>query len=447
MADKIMLCKYRVPSLIFMMGSEKIRMDATNVLEIEKIDSYDFNIRSILRISLRIDVRKKLWLMKNKRNITCKFALDRIGVDSISEDFMTGSENIWNEEFGIYFNDEDENSDTSILQERIAKNEDLDFFANDIEHESYFDSQNSIDVYLFNRTLLNASNKTVNRVITSGLIQDCVGLILTDSKHPRKVLMSKFENNEVYKELVCPSLSAYEAIAYMDQYYGFFKKGSIIYYDVDYLYIINANGKVTAKRNNEWAEVTFLVKKLDISTPGNGMVRKTGESRYYMSINESCVDPQNYSNVNNANNGSGATVVATDNITIQSATATQTYTDQRNDQTVYTDSGDSKYVSNMIKARMEENECVLYITADNLDVDAFRPNKSFQIVFDDTSKQQKYGQYKYRIAYAHTLFKAESEEYMKASHQIALKRAPENDDATTITTSTNTNSSTYITVY
>ena len=68
--DKVFLCRYKVKNLIFSKGGDKIEMDAFNILSIEKLDDYDFNIRSILKVSLRMDIRRKLWILKNKREIT-----------------------------------------------------------------------------------------------------------------------------------------------------------------------------------------------------------------------------------------------------------------------------------------------------------------------------------------------------------------------------------------
>lgn len=432
MSDKLFLCKYRVPTLVFMMNEEKVMMDSSNLLSIEKLDDYEFNIRSILKLSLRIDIRKKIWLMKNKRDIVCKFELDRVGIDNTNETFITGSENIWNEEFGIYFNDEEEASDIKLMTERIVKNESRDFITNDIETENYYETQNFIDIYLFNKSLLNASNNKFNNIMSEGTIQQFVGKLLTDTKHPRKVLMSKFENDEIYKELLCPSLPAYKALIYLDQYYGFYKKGSILYYDVDFMYIINANGKLTAKRENEWGESTILVTQIGSSTPGNGMLRKENEKTFYISIPDGNINPQNFSNQENANVGSEAKVIITDDITVDLAEANQSYIDQRNEQIIYKTKGDNKYIADMIKARMEENDCILYINGDNLDIDTFRPNKIFHVVFEETSKQQKYGKYKFRLAYAYTMLKLESEEYMKSSHRFVLKRAPDEDGSISI---------------
>lgn len=60
--DKIYACKYSVPSLIFMIGDTKVEMNSTNILSIEKIDDYEQNLRSVVKLSLRLDLRQKYGL-------------------------------------------------------------------------------------------------------------------------------------------------------------------------------------------------------------------------------------------------------------------------------------------------------------------------------------------------------------------------------------------------
>lgn len=424
--SKAYLCKYQIANLIFMLGDERIETDPSNILYIEKMDDYEFNIRAILKLTLRIDVRKKLWIMKNKRDIVCKFELNKIGIDTEVEEYVTAPESVWNQEFGIYFNDEDESIDIKALEERIEMNEGESFSSGKIDTENYFESQNMLDVYLFNQKLLNASQNIFNDVLTQNTMQQLVGRLLTLTKH-KNVLISKFENDEVYTELLVPALSAYKALTYLEQYFGFYRKGAMIYYDVDILYILNTNGLLTAKRENEWPETTFMFTQLDNSTPGNGMIRKEGEKVFYVSVPDMQVNPQRFSNATNVTLGSEAKVVVTDDITIDIQDANQSFIDQRNEFITYQRKDDNKYSAEIMKTRMEENDCVLYINGDNLDMAAFTPNKTFQVVFEETSKQQKYGNFKYRLAYAYTMMKIESESFMTSSHRIMLKKCGTNE--------------------
>lgn len=422
--DKIYLCKYKVETLILMKGDEKIELDHSNILNIEYMNDYEFNLRAIIKIRLRMDVRKRLWVLKNKKDVICKFELNKFGMDPEIEETVTGIENVWNQEFSIYLNDEDDSNDAEVMEQRIKKNEGEEFKSNDLKDENYFESQNTFDIYLFNQTLLNASQKTFNHVFTKNTLQQMVGRMLTETKH-NKVLMSKFENDEIYSELLVPAHPLYKDLIYMDQYYGFYKKGAIIYYDWDVLYLLNGNGKVTAKREGEWTETIFMVTKIDESTPGNGMIRKEGEKKFYIGITDMNINPKKFTIGHNIDIGSEAKVIITDDTEIEITDSDQSYIDQRNDFIAFRLKDENKYTSKILKARMEENECILYINAENLDISAFTPNKQYSVVFDEPTKQKKFGKYKYRITYAYHMMKLESEGFMSSSHMLMLKRIPE----------------------
>ena len=420
--SKRFLCKYQVPNLILSVDDKRIEMDATNILSVEYLTDYEFNIRAILKVVLRVDIRKKLWILKNKRKIICKFELNKIGMNIDMDRFVTSPETIWNQEFSIFLNDDDESIDYMAMESRIAKNEGTDFQADKIETESYHESQNIVPIYLFNQKLLDSSNKNYNEVFTENTIQQCVARLLTATGH-KKVLMSPFENDEIYKELLLPSHPAFKALIYLDQYYGFYKKGAVIFYDIDTLYILNSAGnKVTAKRENEWTETTFIVSRIDKSIPGNGMIRKEGEKINYISLSDADINTQKFTESKNEHLGSEAKVIITDDTTINIEEADQSYINQRNESITFSRKGNNKFNSNIIRSRMEENEYILFISGENFDISAFTPNKVYQLVFDDTTKQLKYGQYKYRISYAYHCLIAESEGYMSASSRICLKK-------------------------
>lgn len=429
-SSNLFLCRYVVDNFILINGAERIELDHSNILSIEYLNDYEFNVRAILKVSLRLDVRRKIWILRNKRDINVKFELSKFGMDIESESGSTGSETVWNQEFKLYLSDDEESTDTSAMEARIDTNEGGSYSFNDTESENYFETQNMIDVYLFDQRFLDASNAVFNNVFTEGLLQQCVGRILTETKHDR-VLMSKFENDEVYKELLIPANPAFKTLIYLDQYYGFYKTGAIIYYDLDTVYILNSNGKVTAKKDGEWPSTTIYVTALDDSSPGNGMFRRDGEQMFYCSVNEMNVNPQKFTEENNETHGTEAKYVVTDDIVIDKSTANQSKIGNQNSNIAYTKKDDNKFIATIARARREENECSMYISGENLDIAAFAPNKEYQMVFDETSKQNNYGNYKYRLSYAYHILKPASEEYMESSHRIVLKKSAEDEDAST----------------
>lgn len=418
---KLYLCKYQVKSFVIMKDDEKIELDHSNILTVEYVNDYEFNLMAILKVTLRVDVRRRLWILKNKKEIVVKFEFDKFGMDTDIENPITSPEEVWNLEFSVHFNDEDEATDIKVLEERLALNESTDFNLNYIDEENYYETQNLLDIYLFNPKLLKASRKTVNRVYTNSTIQNVIGEILTQTKH-KNVLMSKLENDEVYRELLLPANPAYKDLIYLDQYYGLYKKGALIYYDIDTLYILNSNGKVTAKREDEWTETSFMISTLDQSVPGNGMIRVQGENIFYPTITEMDINPQKFSISKNVELGSEAKMVVTDDVTINVYEADQSYIDERNERITFIKK-ENKYTGEVIKTRMEENECIIYINGDNLDINAFTPNKTFRVIFDEPLKHEKYGKNEYRLAYAYHYIKLETEHYMSSSHRIILKKS------------------------
>lgn len=418
------LCKYKIDNFILMKGEDKIVTDPTHIIAIEYMCDYEMNLRAILKVSLRVDVRKRMWILKNKREITAKFELSKFGMDHTIEEEVLDPENVWNLEFGIYLNDDDENIDVGVLEDRLDDNEGGDYEMEELEVENYFESENIMDIYLFHPKLLNASRKMYNDVETKDTLQQLIARILTETEHS-DVLISAIENDEVYKELLVPALEAYKAVYYLDQYYGLYKFGAMIFYDIDAMYILNTNKKVTAKREDEWVDVTFLINKFDDATPGDGMVRIEEEKVFYISLTEGNLSIQKPSIAKNVTVGSEAKVVITDDVTIDIEEADQSYIDQRNDAIMYRRKDDNKYAVSIARARMEENESIVYISANNLDINAFTPNKRFKLVFDETSKQEKYGKYTYRMVYNYAMIRAEGEKFMSSSHLIILKRCAE----------------------
>jgi hypothetical protein len=417
--NKRYLCKYQVKNFVLMNGEEKIELDHSNILSIEYRNDYEFNIMALLKVTARMDIRRKLWIVKNKKEALVKFELDKIGMDSEVEGETTSQEECWNNEFAIFLNDEDENIDAEAMEQRLAVNEG-EYKTNDTGSESYFESQNLVDLYLFDPDLLKASRFSFNRVYTEGTLQDMVGEMLTASNH-KNVLMSKFENDEVYKELLIPVNPMYKCLIYLDQYYGFYEKGAMIFYDIDRIYILNSNGKVTAKEKDEWTETTFLISRLNSAQPGNGMKRALEEKTYYPLLSEMDINPQKFSIGKNVEFGSEAKMVVGDDITIDIETADQSFVDERNEKVVFIKK-ENKYTGKVVKFRMEENECIMYISGMNFDINAFTPNKTFRLVFDEPLKHERYGKNDYRLTYSYHFLKLEADNYMTASHRIVLKK-------------------------
>jgi hypothetical protein len=391
---------------------------ADNILSLEFINDYEKNMFAIFKVVLKLSIDKKLNVLRHKREIKVFVELEKVGYDVEIEQAVTNPENVFRLLFVPYFNDDEENVDADGIEARTLQNYSQSEIM-DHNAENYFETQNVIDLYLFNQDLLKGSRYSYNKVNTSGTLQNVVARMLTESKHP-KVLMSRFDNYEVYNELLVPVNPVYKNLMYLDQYYGFYKSGTLVWYDIDCLYIINANGKVTARRQNEWDETVIIVAKLPESIPGQGMLRVPGERTYYCVISEIEINPRKGSILQNASLGQNLKMVYTDGVKIDNIKTGADNIGGPNT-TVSMLKKDSKYTGEIMAARIKENDVIMYISATNLDMSAFTPNKRFSIIFDDTSKYAKY-KGDYRLAYASHLIKIESENFSSARQHIVLKK-------------------------
>lgn len=414
-SDTMYVCMYRVATLVFSVADKKISLNQSNVLSVEKIDYFDYKLRSILKVRLAIDIRQKLWILANKSDVICKFELNKFGMDTDIEAEIVGDQNVWNQEFAVYLNDDDAAIDIEGLEDELKLNSGQDFTISDTDDRDYFNGQEILDVYLYNASLLKPSTFRLDGIYKSDILSNIMGNIITKSKH-KHVLMSPIENNTVYKELELPSYKAYEAFVYLDQYYGLYKAGASIFYDVDRLYIINANGKSTAVADKEWPETNFLVSQKSNSNPGNGMVYRQKEKTYYINIPEDNIQPNKPSDSTKITYGDSVQIITTDDIKID------TIGNSSNSQIAYMRSTDNQFAAEVIEARMRENDCIMYINGDGFDINAFTLNKTFKITYEDPGKQKKYGKHRYRIAFAQHALQIQTNSYMKSSHMIILKK-------------------------
>lgn len=418
-SDTLYVCMYKVSTLVFSVGDQKISLNQSNVLSIDKTDYFEYKLRSILKVRLCIDIRQKLWILANKSDVICKFELTKFGMDTDIENEIVGDQNAWNQEFAVYLNDDDAAIDVEALEDELKLNSGEDFTIADTEDRDYFNGQEILDIYLYNASLLKPSTFRLDGICKSDTLSNIVGNIITKSKH-KHVLMSPIENSNVYSELIMPSYKAYEALVYLDQYYGLYKAGASIFYDADGLYIINANGKSTATRKKEWPETNFLISPKSNSNPGNGMVYRQKEKTYYINIPEDNVQPNKPSDTTKMTYGDSIQIVTTDDVKVE------TVGNSSNSQITYMKSTDNQFASSIIEARMNENDGVMYINGDGFDLNAFSLNKTFKLTYEDPGKQKKYGNARYRIAFAYHGLKVQTDKYMKSTHYIVLKRCSQN---------------------
>lgn len=416
--DSRYLCRYQA-TIVFMCNGTNIKMLPENIISIEKIDNFDYDIRSCIRVKLHIDTRKKLWMMKNLKDLKCKFELSYVRQDTDGLDPTKGGAIIWDSVFSVYFTETGINEDVASMEQTMGVNEDNQHPIQDLDNESYWE-RTILDVYLYETRCLQCSKKVVNRVFQSANLQNIIAELATEVGQGN-IYMTKLDNQATYSNFCVRAFPFATALAYLDSYYGFYTCGSQIYYDVDKLYILKANGKNTAKVKDEWVDTVFLITTRNLAVPGNGMVSKPEQKVYYINITEENLAPQDTSLLTAASEGSSIQVISADIGTSQTVSG-GTESIGKVESTKYIRGKDNVFYASTAQARLEENENVEKITVENADLRAFGLNKTIKLVFEEPEKQKKYGNNRYRLSYASHLLRAESDQYMICRSGLVLKR-------------------------
>ena len=425
--DELIIYKY-VPKVLYLLYEDKkVELNFSNILSIQYINNYDNNLMNVLKLTLKMDYRKKLWLIKHRKKIKVKFEFAKMKFSPDLSSDEEYEEEFINDEFVPLFTENDNSIDSDLFVKVIDEAGDSDE-VEDILRDNLLVSEHTIEIYLLKEELMYSARYPVNRVFTKDSLQNMVAELLTETNHQR-VIMDKFDNEEEYYELLVPCLPLYKALMYLDQYFGFYKTGAVIFYDIDTLYILNSKMEDPACEDDDETSVNILVDTENYVTPGRGMIRKQNDDKYYMSMSEKELNIMKHSRVKENDTGSDISLIVynkelddEDRSKEFNFKAELEYLGEERMKKYINIDHQNKYADTLIKAKLEENESIIYINADNTDVEAYKPNRVFKLIHAEESKEKIYKQARYRISSIEHYFKPEGDGMMSCSHKLVLKK-------------------------
>ncbi|HAU85271.1 MAG TPA: hypothetical protein DCW90_07140, partial [Lachnospiraceae bacterium] len=248
------------------------------------------------------------------------------------------------------------------------------------------DSQ--MELYLYREQVAGAMKTEVNQVLSGVNLTSAVGAIATTGGLSN-ILMSPMENQQSYSQLMIPPLTVHKAIQYLDNQYGFYKSGSIIYFGLKDNYILNYKGGCSAFATGEKQQTNIVVLAKDnINVTDSGMLEKGG-AQYYANWNPEDVKINNNSITNDVLYGNNVNVVDSSTTGITKGTSTAISKGKNNTATVRNDT-ENQWMADTYTAQSNSESVVFTGAIEGLDLDAFTPNKKFNIIFEDTRLTNKY---------------------------------------------------------
>ena len=259
-----------------------------------------------------------------------------------------------------------------------------------------------------------ATKKVTNIVLSSANMLDAVSVTLSQAG-ASNVLMSPMDNNTSYSELILLPQPTVPQLKYLNSFYGFYKEGAQIFFDLDCTYIIRNTAKCTAFRKNEIKTVYFCAYDLSESkTTSVGSKSYINEQTAYIGLSGNDMIVDDLSSSSNEYVGTNSVIINNDgNITQAKSGNGNTFNilSVRNHNNFYTDE---------LALRMKEMSCVVTLKVTNIDLSLITPNKTFKILSTDTDVAQSVSG-SFRLVSIKTFFNKDGDRLI-ATSIITLKR-------------------------
>ena len=376
--------RYVVSEFDIIYPKKTIKLPTERIVGMNIYNDYENNLFPVFRCSVVLEPSKYLEIVENKEDVKFKIRIQKyyrlIGTDdkkSLLRDYI-------NDVFTLILDDDAYDPDEGLKKSEERTTGDK---FNDEDQLRY--TNNKIDFYFFKSSLIKGMKKTSNAILENCDMSTAIAYLCNSGKIG-KVLMSPIENATKYKQIILPPQSIAQNLVYLDNQFGLYKAGSLIYMGLYRGYILNHKGGCTAYQNKEYKETNIMIpdKGKAQTTESCMLNRKNITDKYNVVLRADDVSISNETVTNNVLSGNNATIVNTNTEMIDTSSIDSNNTDGST--VVLTTTSENKFISNTFAFQRALNKVVITCSAVDVDLHALEPNKKFNFLFEDTKLAKKY---------------------------------------------------------
>lgn len=404
--DNLIQYRYRISLFILFSDDTIMEMEPERVVSIEIENMYETGKLPVFRLSLLVEPSDFFKIIKDKNSVKFQIRIQKYGIN-LKTRKKTLVKDIINDTFGLLI---DENPEDLELELRKRKNDNK----RKIENVT-----NVMNLYLFKKEIVNGISQPSNIIVRNITLPSLVTQLLYQAGC-RKVLMSPFDNITEYDRILLPPQSIYDNIKWMDNYYGFYETGSMIFFGLDKTYVLKYGPTCTAWVPNEYTDTTILVSQNSKEAESSsGMIERSGESQYYINGGTSSIQIINNILGIKLNIGSDASFINSNTNEIKA---------MKNDYDVGVDGkynyiedhSINPYLSTTYEQRIKSEEVNVNMSLVEYDYSSLDPNKRINLVFEDQSLSNKYNGV-YKVSAIMHKFLRDGDDFTLAS-AVSLKK-------------------------
>lgn len=352
----------------------------------------------IFKVNLIMEPSRYFEIIQNKDN--AKFKM-RIQSYYTNNDSTTKSmtRDIINDVFVIF--PDDSNAD---YEKERKKEAGTDKDQNELEK-----SGNPVELFLFQDKIVNGLRSLFNGVVHDSNLASVVTYLL-QTAGAKKILMSPFDNDTVFRDIVLPPQSIEKQIKYLNNNYGFHEYGTLFFFGLMYSYVLNCNGRCTAYDDNDTKEtVIYILESTNTNSALSSTIIKYNDNKNYLNVSSSNIDITTGSVTSNVITGVNADVVD-----LQSGEMTEIEIDASTvgdtNKGVIFNNTSNPYLGKTYASLKQSSSTMITFGVKDVNFTALTPNKDFSVIFESPSLNSKY-KGNYRISSVIYVFSGSKDDF------------------------------------
>ena len=401
--DRFLKWNYKVEEIYLLIPEqEPIQLPNERLVSISILHDYENNIFPLFRIELVLEPSRYYLILDNKETIQFKLRIQKfyheIGKksNSLMQDFI-------NDTFDLILNDSDFDTQKGFKEEEASNNYSR-FEESDIN--DLYKVDNRMEFFLFKSDTIKSSRKIVNKILNNASLTDGINYICTQA-NLKNMLMAPLDHKDTIAELVIPPLTALQALIFLDTYYGFYKVGSMIYFDFTRNYIIPFDAKCRCWEPNERKEVSIVIPKRSSNFSSDlCTVEKDGSNvkiDYIVGDNLNITiknDSITYdilagNDIQSVNVYDGTVTTGTSNAVSKNG----------NTERLFQNLTENPYFNDIYTQQTSARSVVIELPLADFDASLLRPNIIYHFIFEDTSLTNRYKGYYKLVNAEHSFIK------------------------------------------
>ena len=257
------------PSLNLLVNNETINLSNSEIVSISFIHNYDTASYPIIRLRIYADLTKIQQICENPDSILVRGCLNggiyKMNQNTENESTLVKAVKSINISLKAYIEMKNIPSSTYDQYEDGKKK----------ESDLNVNVKSPLELYCYNEQLVHYMKKRANSIYKD----TSIGTVLHDILQQANVYNAEIDpitNPKKYNQVLIPNMNIIQSISFIDYYYGLYKKGGMMYGDLNKLYIANTDVY------NGTTPIPIYVESYKNNNDSSGMTRINNDYQFYI---------------------------------------------------------------------------------------------------------------------------------------------------------------------